>query len=166
MKTAISTTLDIDATPQAVWDVLTDFPTYGVWNPFMDRAEGTAEVGAKLLVHVAPNGGRRGMTFKPTVLVATPARELRWLGKLGVGGLFDGEHSFVLDRNVDGTTHFTHSESFSGVLVALMKGTLKNTHVGFDAFNQALKERVEPPAHSDDDGADARGVESGEAPPS
>jgi uncharacterized protein YndB with AHSA1/START domain len=57
MSTAISTTLDIDATPQAVWDVLTDFAAYGEWNPFIDRAEGTPEVGAKLLVHLAANGG-------------------------------------------------------------------------------------------------------------
>lgn len=59
MSSVISTTLDIDATPQAVWDVLTDFAAYGEWNPFMDRAEGTPAVGAKLLVHLAPNGGSR-----------------------------------------------------------------------------------------------------------
>jgi len=142
MSTAINTTIDINASPRAVWDVLTDFSAYGDWNPFMDRAEGTAEVGARLVIHMSPNGGR-GMTFKPTVLAATPGQELRWLGKLGVGGLFDGEHSFVLTPNADGTTHLTHGERFSGILVTLMSGTLKNTHAGFEAFNHALKQRVE-----------------------
>ncbi|MEO3771217.1 SRPBCC domain-containing protein [Micromonospora sp. B9E7] len=142
MGTVISTTIDIAASPQAVWKVLTEFAAYQDWNPFMRRIEGTAEVGTKLVVHLSPPGGR-SMTFKPTVLTADPGQELRWLGKLGFGGLFDGEHSFVLTANADGSTHLTHSERFSGLLVVLFKGTLKNTHTGFDAFNQALKQRVE-----------------------
>ena len=142
MSATIRTSINIDASPQAVWGVLTDFAAYPDWNPFMDRIEGTPTVGARLVVHMSPPGGRR-MTFKPTVLAATPGQELRWLGKLGAGGLFDGEHSFVLTSNADGTTHLIHGERFSGALVALFKGALKNTHAGFEAFNQALKQRVE-----------------------
>ena len=142
MSTAISTTIEIDAGPQAVWEVLTDFPAYGEWNPFMDRIEGIPEVGTKLVVHMSPPGGR-GTTFRPTVLAAIPGRELRWRGTLGFGGLFDGEHSFILSPLADGTTLLTHGERFSGVLVALLKGALKNTHAGFEAFNDALKQRVE-----------------------
>ena len=138
----ITSTIDIDAGRQAVWDVLTDFAAYGDWNPFMDRIDGTPEVGQKLVVHMTPPGGR-GMTFKPTVLVATPAQELRWLGTLGVRGIFDGEHSFVLTPGPDGTTRLTHAETFSGILVSAFKGTLGKTDAGFDAFNQALKSRVE-----------------------
>ena len=145
MTASISTTIDIDADPQAVWAVLTDFAAYRDWNPFMDRIEGAVHVGAKLVVHMTPPGGR-GMTFKPTVVAAVPGKELRWLGKLGFGGLFDGEHSFVLTSNPDGTTRLDHSEQFSGVLVGLLKGTLKNSHAGFRAFNSALKERVETAA--------------------
>lgn len=142
MSTTISSTIDIDATPDAVWAVLTDFPAYGQWNPFMNRIEGAAEVGRKLTVHMTPPGGR-GMTFKPTVLVAVPGSELRWLGKLVVKGLFAGEHSFVLTPTGQESTRLVHSEKFSGVLVAAMKGTLGNTDTGFAAFNQALKQRVE-----------------------
>jgi hypothetical protein len=140
-STAISTTVDLDATPEVVWAVLTDFAAYPQWNPFIDRVTGSPSVGEKLIVHMKLNRGR-GMTFKPTVLAATPGRELRWLGKLGVSGLLDGEHSFLLDTKTDGTTHLTHGETFSGVLVALMKRTLPNTEAGFTAFNQALKQRV------------------------
>ncbi|MGH3505107.1 MAG: SRPBCC family protein [Nocardioidaceae bacterium] len=142
MSTDVSTVVDINADPQAVWNVLTDFAAYGEWNPFMDRAEGTPEVGAKLVIHLAPPGGR-GMTFKPTVTAATPGQELRWLGKLAFGGLFDGEHYFVLTPTANGATRLTHGERFSGILVALMKGTTQNAHVGYEAFNQALKQHVE-----------------------
>jgi hypothetical protein len=142
MSTAISTTVDIEADAEEVWAVLTDFPAYPEWNPFMDRVTGIPAVEEKLTVHMLLSSGR-GITFKPTVQAATPGRELRWLGKLGVSGMFDGEHSFVLDDNGDGTTHLTHSETFSGVLVPLMKSTLRNTEDNFRAFNEALKHKAE-----------------------
>lgn len=142
MAAAISTTIDIQASPDAVWEVLTDFAAYRDWNPFMKRIEGVPEVGTKLVVHMSPPGGR-GITFKPTVLAASPGRELRWLGKLGVRGLFDGEHSFILTANADGTTQLSHGERFTGILVPLFKSTLNNSHAGFEAFNSALKQRVE-----------------------
>ncbi len=142
MAHEITTTIRIAASPQAVWEVLTDFAAYGQWNPFMDRVDGTAEVGARLVVHIRPPGGR-ATTFRPTVLVATPGQELRWLGGLGVRGLFDGVHSFVLTPQPDGTTELVHGERFTGVLVPLLKGLVKNSAAGFEAFNRSLKDRVE-----------------------
>lgn len=141
MSTTISSTADIDAAPGEVWRVLTDFPEYPTWNPFMDRIEGDAAVGARLVVHMT--AGKRGTTFKPVVLRADPGREFRWLGKLGPGGLFDGEHFFVLEPTGAGGTRLTHGERFSGLLVRLLPGTMKDTHAGFDAFKAALKQRVE-----------------------
>lgn len=61
MSTTITTTVDIDAPTQPVWDVLTDFATYGEWNPSVE-IKGTAEVGTKLVVRMSANG-KRGMTF-------------------------------------------------------------------------------------------------------
>lgn len=145
MSATVSTRIDINAGPQAVWDVLTDFPAYGEWNPFMDRIDGTPQVGARLVVHLAGRGGR-GTTFRPTVLVATPGEELRWIGRLGPGRLFDGEHSFVLTTNADGTTRLTHAERFTGILVALFRGATAKSHGGFEAFNEALRRRVESTA--------------------
>lgn len=40
MKRVLTAVIDIDATPQAVWDVLTDFAAYGEWSTF-SAAEGT-----------------------------------------------------------------------------------------------------------------------------
>jgi hypothetical protein len=143
MSITISTTVDIDAPKQLVWDVLTDFAAYYEWNPYA-RIEGTAQVGTKLTVHMGANGGR-GMAFKPKVLVATPDDELRWLGKLGFGGIVDGEHFFILDRNADGTTQLTHGERYSGALVALIRPFLnkEKNQAGYEGFNRVLKQRVE-----------------------
>jgi len=42
---SIRTAIHIDARPDAVWRVLTDFDRYPDWNPFMPYAEGAAEEG-------------------------------------------------------------------------------------------------------------------------
>lgn len=118
MKPVLTAVIDIDATPQAVWDVLTDFAAYGEWSTF-SAAEGTAEVGSRLTMRMP------GMTFRPTVTVATPGQELRWVGTLGIKQLFHGRHSFVLSPNDDGTTRLTNHEEFSGALVTLIRPFLR-----------------------------------------
>ncbi len=36
----ISTEIEINASPERVWQVLTDFPSLPDWNPFLQTAEG------------------------------------------------------------------------------------------------------------------------------
>jgi hypothetical protein len=138
----VQTQVRIAAPASRVWQVLTDFPRYPEWNPFITEIEGVPEVGARLRVRIQPPG-RKPMTFKPTVLVVTRDRELRWLGRLYLPRLFDGEHSFRIEdkrRNC----RFRQSERFSGVLVRLFgAGIFEATERGFEAMNSALKVRVE-----------------------
>ena len=124
-----------------MWNVLVDFAAYPDWNPFIRRLQGEATVGARLEVTVQPPGGK-AMTFRPRVLAAEPARELRWLGRVLLPGLFDGEHGFRLEA-VAGGCRLHHGETFRGLLVPLFARTLDATEQGFGALNQALKERVE-----------------------
>jgi hypothetical protein len=99
-----------------------------------------------LVVHMGADAGH-GTSFKPTVLAAVPGRELRWVGKLGPGGIVEGEHYFVLARNADGTTRPDHGETFSGAGRALVKlfdhGSLEKSHNGYDDFSQVFKQRAE-----------------------
>ena len=134
--------IEIDAPPERVWAVVTDFAAYPEWNPFIRRISGELRVGAKLEVRIEPPGGR-AMTFKPTVLAVEAKRELRWLGRLLVPGLFDGEHSHRIEPLEHGRSRFIESERFSGVLVGLFKGTLEKTETGFGQMNDALKVRAE-----------------------
>ena len=137
----IDTTVDIDATRDAVWDVLTDFASYSEWNLSM-RIELTPEVGTKLVAHLLGDGGH-GMSFRPKVLAATPGEELHWVGRLGFHGIADGEHFFILTTNDHGTTRLNHGERFSGALVALAKGSSGDSGAAYEAFSQGLKQRVE-----------------------
>lgn len=137
-KKEIKTVIQIQASPAQVWEVLTTFDTYQSWNPFITSIEGIPKKGSQLTI----NAG--GMNFKPTVLVAEKNKELRWLGKLFFKGLFDGEHIFLIEENVDGTVTFRQEEKFSGLLVGLFARKLDtNTKAGFVQMNQRLKELAE-----------------------
>ena len=150
MARHIETSIEIDATPDRVWRVLTDFYRMPEWNPFITAISGPLQLGGRLSVRIDPPGGR-AMTFKPTVRVSRGGRELRWLGRLVVPGLFDGEHYFLLKPNGGRKTHFVQGETFSGLLVGPLGGTFAATEAGFRAMNEALKARVEalPSTHTD-----------------
>jgi hypothetical protein len=83
------------------------------------------------------------MTFKPRVLGVEPDRELRWLGRLLLPGMFDGEHILHVEPLDQARSRFTQAERFSGILVAFFGGTLDKTELGFEQMNVALKARVE-----------------------
>ena len=142
----LHTEIEINAPVSRVWEILTDFPRFPTWNPFVTQAEGEIREGARLRVHIAPPGGR-AMTFTPTVIRVAPAEELRWLGRLLLPGIFDGEHCFQLSSTTDGRTRFVQRERFRGLLVPLLWSSLAtNTRRGFEAMNAALKERAEAAA--------------------
>jgi hypothetical protein len=143
MAKQLSAQVEIDATPERVWDVLTDFSAYPEWNPFIVRADGTATEGERLTNRMQPVGGR-AITFRPTVLEADPGRRLRWLGRMLAPGVFDGDHTFTIEPVGDRRVRLTQSERFTGVLVPLMAGSLdRRTLPGFEKMNAALKARAE-----------------------
>lgn len=137
----VETTAHLDARANEVWAVLTDFPAFGEWNPFITAISGVLAEDDRLdVTFQQPNG--KTSRFRPRVLRVSPARQIRWLGKLGPGGLFDGEHYFVLEPQTDGTTVLTHGERFTGVLVPLMKSLLADTEQAFRSMNAALEARL------------------------
>src|SRR4051812_43292780 len=72
--------------------------------------------------------GGRGMTFRPTVLEAVPGHRLRWLGRLLVPGLFDGEHTFAIKPLSKGRVRLVQQETFRGLLVGPMTGLARQAH--------------------------------------
>ena len=137
----IKTSIEIAAPTASVWEVLTDFPRYPEWNPFIPSIFGSPRQGDKLKVRIQPTG-KGAMTFKPVVLVAEPNRELRWKGKFLIDGLFDGEHYFLLEPSARGT-RFEQGERFTGLLIPLFRRTFDATEQGFRAMNEQLKRRIE-----------------------
>ena len=146
MHHELHTQVDIEATPETVWKVLTDLDHYSEWNPFIVEASGEVAVGKKLTNRMQPPGGK-AMTIKPAVTAVEPAETFEWLGHLGTRGVFDGRHRFELQATPSGGTRVMHSEQFDGVLVRIMRKWLDTqTKSGFEVMNAALKTRAEAAA--------------------
>jgi hypothetical protein len=135
----VRTEIVINATPEKIWSILTNFSAYAQWNPFIKSIKGEPVQGKKITAWIEPPGAS-GMTFTPKLLVVKPKEELRWLGHLFFPGLFDGEHVFELYENTDGTTTFVQREIFTGIFVSLFAKMLDtNTVQGFEMMNKKLK---------------------------
>jgi hypothetical protein len=135
--------IEINASAEQVWGLLTDFSRLPEWNPFMQHAGGQVKQGEKIEVYLQLPSGP-GMNIKPTLLTVEPNRELRWLGHMFVPGLFDGEHIFVIEPLAEDRVRFIQREKFRGVLSSLLLSMIgENTQRGFEAMNQSLKAEAE-----------------------
>ncbi|MEV1132159.1 SRPBCC domain-containing protein [Agromyces sp. NPDC049794] len=140
----ITADIDIAASPERVWRVLTDLERYAEWNPFITAASGTVVVGARFTATFRP-AGSRGTRLRPRILQADTARTLRWKGSVVVPGLFDGEHVFTLTP-ISGGTNLRQQETFTGVLVPVFRSSYPDTLKAFGAMNEKLRVRAETAA--------------------
>ena len=65
MSFIIERALEIKAPPEVVWEVLTDFPKYGEWNPFVIECRSTLKPGEAMDMRVK--------------LMAIPQRQVEWM---------------------------------------------------------------------------------------
>jgi len=137
-KNEVVTETHIPAKPEQIWSILTDGEHYSEWNPFIINMQGNIKKGNQLKNTMQPSPGEQ-RTFTPTILEAKPNEELRWIGRVGLPGVFDGEHYFLLKTEAGGT-RFIHGEKFSGFALWFMDTDKFATN--FEAMNEALSERV------------------------
>ncbi len=141
--TELHTQIEIAAPAERVWKILTNFSAYQEWNPFIRSAIcADLKPGAVLEIALLPPGGE-GWTFRPVLTTVHAERELKWLGRLFLPGLFDGEHRFTIEVLDSHHVRFVQSEKFRGLLVPFFKGLLAKTSRGFEEMNHALKSRAE-----------------------
>lgn len=140
--TVLRTSIEVDATPDQVWTVLTDRASYPEWNPFIVSSTGDLTTGAKITNVLRDTTGAE-TTFTPKLLAVEPGRELRWIGKVGFGGIFDGEHSFRIEALPGGRSRLIQQETFRGAAVPVAAGWLNGKiKPQFTAMNQALATRA------------------------
>ena len=139
----LHTHIEIAASPERVWKILTNFAAYQEWNPFIRRVTcANLKADEQIEIALLPPGGE-GWTFAPTLISVHPERELKWLGRFIFPGLFDGEHRFVIEPLDAHHVRFVQSEQFRGLLVPLFGNMLEKTRAGFEEMNRALKTRAE-----------------------
>lgn len=140
---SMKTEILIDAPSDEVWNVLMNHEAYPEWNPFITKISGSTKPG-NYLETTLQTDGNDPMDFKPLVLKNQFSQEFRWKGKLGIKGIFDGEHYFILKETTPNQTRFIQGENFTGLFSGLlMKMIGEDTKAGFISMNKALKTRAE-----------------------
>jgi hypothetical protein len=135
----IRTEIDIKASPEKVWQVLTTLDRYPEWNPFLHHAIGKAELGGK--VEVTFKFGSRDMTLHCVVIELEPNHEITWRYHVVAPFLYRGDHIFTIEPASDGKVHFVDREVFTGLLVPFLVD--EKDVAGFESMDQALKTRAE-----------------------
>lgn len=140
----VETRVIVDATPEQVYAILTDFEAYPRWcRQLRPKLGGDEHAGVRA-------GTRLWLQVRPSPLpipcrleVTDRGRELRWVG--GPPGLLYGSHYFELRAvpGEPGKTEVVHAETFSGLLVPLlwplMEGQL---HRLYEGMNRGLAART------------------------
>jgi hypothetical protein len=129
--------VNIQASAEIVWRLLTDAQGFPRWNSTVTRTDGNIREGQRLRLHV-PGTSR---TFTPTVSGVTDARRMTWSD--GLAALFKGVRTFVLEPRDDGSIDFVMEERFSGLAFALTKRMLPDFRPIFGAYAGDLKRESE-----------------------
>jgi hypothetical protein len=130
--------VSIRARPEDIWARLTNAAAFPSWNSTVTSIEGEIAQGQRLKIRVPLAPGR---TFKPRVTSLEAGKRMVWSD--GMAPMFKGERTFVLTPRGDGTTEFTMSEKFAGLMLPMIKGSLPDFRPAFDQYAADLKRACE-----------------------
>lgn len=128
----------INATPQQVWEVLTDGPGFTSWDSGIEKFEGKIAPGEKIKLYSEVSPGR---AFPLKVAQFEPGRMLVFKGGMPLG-LFTGVRTYKM-READGGTQFKMREEFRGPLLPMIWKSMPDLGPSFQKFADGLKQRVE-----------------------
>lgn len=128
-------------TRDQVWSVLTDFRTYGDWNPLNVAAEGVAASGARVrMTFIDPGHPGRTITQHVRIISAEAPSRLEWVGTVPL--LFRGQHYFELSGSGP-VTKLRHGERFSGLIPRSWGDhRIEQQRLAYEAMNAALLKRL------------------------
>lgn len=131
---------EIDAEPEAVWQVLVDLRAYPDWDSGVTNVEGAgvAREGSKLKVtsEISPD---RAFPVKVSELIKDD--RMVWLGGLPFG-LFKAVRSFNVTPIGEGRTYFQMREVFQGPLLKVIGRKIPDLQQSFDQFTTGLEAEV------------------------
>ncbi len=141
--------IEINAPPELVWKILTDFPSYPIWNPYIYPAKGELRTGAQLELTLHP--GDQHIPFRPVVLSVEPNKELSWGGRTLTTGVFDRVQTFTIEPLEPTRARLVSREVFTGLLTPFYGGLVDDTRRGLEMMTSTLRTRAElfaPPPKS------------------
>ena len=104
----IKTDIEISATPEKVWRILSDINSWEKWSPIIKGANGTASVGNELTIKmIGKNEGEEGPVYNPVITEIRAPNYLRWQAHMVAGFIFTNYKILELEETSSGT-RLTH----------------------------------------------------------
>lgn len=133
-----SSTVVIQASPERVWDILTDAKGWPTWEPNCTKIDGEIALGNKLTVHTKLSD--RAFPAKVSSMDAHASMVWSWAMPLG---MFKGERTFTLTPTGEGATEVYCGEEFSGWMLFLFGRSVPDLSEAFQQFAEGLKAHAE-----------------------
>jgi hypothetical protein len=130
--------VNVRAAPRTIWELLTNAGDFPRWNSTVKSIEGDIALGNKIALRatIAPT-----RVFKPKVTELVPERRMVWSD--GAAPMFRGVRVFTLTPSTEGSTDFSMVETFSGVMLPMIKGSLPDFGPPFEQYASDLKREAE-----------------------
>jgi len=140
----IKTEIDISASPEKVWNIITDINSWQKWSPIINASQGEAAVGSKLnITMMSKEEGKDGPNYSPVITALTEPNYFHWRAHMLAEFLFTNEKIFKLEETSSGI-RLTHTETFTGLLTPLFRGQMeKGVPPMLNMMNKALKDLAE-----------------------
>lgn len=135
---ACTVMINIKASPETVWNVLTDSNDIVNWNSTIISFEGTIALDETVTLQSTAAPDR---TFNLKVTKFDKASQMVW--EDGMAPMFKGVRTYTLTAKNDGTTDFTMHELIRGVMLPLIGSSLPDFRPTFEQFAHDLKQKSE-----------------------
>jgi len=134
------TSIQIAATPQRVWSILTNAADYSKWNPEIVRIDGQMGLNERIIAHVKLGSG--AIRKVPLVVTAFhPSMCMEWTGGMP-WGLFVGRRTLTVVPR-DGGAEFQMHLRMSGPMAPLILKSVGDRQPEIDLFSAAVKSYAE-----------------------
>ena len=129
--------INIKAKPDRVWALMTNAADFPRWNSTIKSIEGKIALGQtiKLVAVISPT-----RTFNLKVIEFVPEKKMVWSDG---NAMFKGVRTYTTTPKADGSTDFTMSEEYTGLMLPMIAGSLPDFGPIFEQYAADLKKELE-----------------------
>lgn len=129
--------VNVKAKPEQVWALMTNAADFPRWNSTVKSIDGKIASGEtiKLVATISPE-----RVFNLHVVEFTPQKKMVWSDG---NAMFKGVRTYMLTPKADGSTDFTMSEVYTGLMLPMIAGSLPDFIPTFEQYVSDLKKEAE-----------------------
>jgi hypothetical protein len=143
MQRAVEHRTGVQAPAEILWEVISDFETWSVWNPIHPRIEAALRIGTPVSVDLVVEESQPPKTIQAVVQDWVPYEQLHWRSTR-VRGLITTIRYLEIERMSDVGSTFSNGELFMGPLVRLVsRDERRRLRAAYTRMGEAVKARAE-----------------------